>query len=298
VTPAPLTREARAGLLGVIGAFLIWGALPLYLRPLHGISAVTIMSHRLVWCCGFVSAWLALRGELGGVAAALHHPAVRWRLVGSALLISCNWLVYVWAVGAGHVIDSSLGYFINPLVNVLLGVLLLGERLRTMQWMAVGCAAAGVAWLTAMTGHLPWIALALALSFSGYGLIRKVVAVEAVTGLAAETALLTPFGLAWLAWEHAHGPGMFGGVDAVRSAWLIAGGLVTAVPLALFAFGARRIPYSTVGIVQYIGPTLQLVLGVFLFREEFPPARAFGFGLIWAALAIYAGEGLWRASRG
>jgi chloramphenicol-sensitive protein RarD len=277
---------------------LIWGALPLYLRPLHGISAVTIMSHRLVWCCGLVSAWLALRGELGGVGAALVHPATRLRLVASALLISSNWLVYVWAVGAGHVIDASLGYFINPLVNVLLGVVLLGERLRPMQWVAVGCAAAGVAWLTAMTGHLPWIALTLALSFGSYGLIRKVVAVDAVTGLAAETALLMPFGLGWLAWQHVAGAGMFGGADPLRSVWLVAGGLVTAVPLALFAFGTRRIEYATVGIAQYIGPTLQLALGIFLFGEAFPPARAFGFGLIWAALVIYAGEGLWRASGG
>jgi chloramphenicol-sensitive protein RarD len=298
VTAAPSAREARQGLLAVIGAFLIWGALPLYLRPLHGISAVTIMSHRLVWCCVFVSAWLAVRGELGGARAALLQPAVRLRLTGSALLISSNWLVYVWAVGTGHVIDSSLGYFINPLVNVLLGVMLLGERLNRAQWFAVGCAAAGVAWLTALTGHLPWIALALALSFGSYGLIRKVVAVDAVTGLAAETALLAPFGLAWLGWQHVRGVGLFGGADALRSAWLVAGGLVTAVPLALFAFGARRIAYSTVGVVQYIGPSLQLALGVFLFGEAFPPARAVGFGLIWAALVIYAGEGLWRASGG
>jgi chloramphenicol-sensitive protein RarD len=270
--------------------------LPLYLRPLRGISALTIMSHRLVWCCVFVSAWLALRGELGRVRAALLGPATRVRLICSAVLISINWLVYVWAVGTDHVIDSSLGYFINPLLNVLLGVMLLGERLTRAQWVAVGCAAAGVAWLTAREGRLPWIALALALSFGGYGLIRKVVAVDAVTGLAAETALLTPFGLAWLSWQHFRGAGTFGGADTLHSWWLIAGGMVTAVPLALFAFGARRIQYSTIGLLQYIGPSLQLLLGVFLFGEAFPPSRAAGFGLIWVALAIYAGESLLSTS--
>jgi chloramphenicol-sensitive protein RarD len=274
--------------LALIGAFLIWGALPLYLRPLHGIAALTIMSHRLLWCCVFVSGWLALRGQLGGVRAALLDPATRLPLLGSSILISSNWLVYVWAVGSGHVIDASLGYFINPLVNVLLGVMLLGERLNRAQWLAVACAAAGVAWLTAQTGRLPWIALALAVSFGGYGLIRKVVAVDSVTGLAAETVLMTPLGVAWLSWQHVQGAGIFGGASTLRSSWLIAGGLVTAVPLALFAFGARRIRYSTVGVLQYIGPSLQLLLGVFLFGEAFPPARAFGFGLIWAALAIYA----------
>lgn len=286
--------EARRGLLGAIAAFLIWGALPLYLRLLRGIPALTIMSHRLVWCCAFVSAWLAMRGELGGVRAALVHRATRLRLIASAALISCNWLVYVWAVGAGHVIDSSLGYFINPLVNVLLGVTLLGERLDRVKWVAVAFAAAGVAWLTALTGHLPWIALALASSFGGYGLIRKVVAVESVTGLAAETALLTPLALAWLGWEHLRGSGAFGGAAPLRASWLVAGGLVTAVPLSLFAFGARRIPYSMVGIIQYIGPSLQLMLGIFLFGEPFPAARALGFGLIWAALVIYSAGSLLR----
>jgi chloramphenicol-sensitive protein RarD len=293
---ATSTGEVRKGLLALLGAFLIWGALPLYLRPLHGIVALTIMSHRLLWCCVFVSGWLALRGRLSGVRAALFDPATRRLLIGSSILISVNWLVYVWAVGSGHVIDASLGYFINPLVNVLLGVMWLGERLNRAQWFAVACATAGVAWLTAQTGRLPWIALALALSFGGYGLIRKMVAVDAVEGLAAETVLMTPFGVAWLMWQHVHGAGAFGGANTLHSLWLIVGGMVTAVPLTLFAFGARRIRYSTVGVLQYIGPSLQLLLGVFLFGEAFPPARVLGFGLIWAALAIYARESL-RDSR-
>jgi chloramphenicol-sensitive protein RarD len=288
--------QKRQGLLAAIGAFLVWGALPAYLRPLRGIPALTIMCHRLVWCCVLVSGWLALRGELGSMRLALSNPATRLRLLGSATLISSNWLIYIWAVSTGRVIDASLGYFINPLVNVLLGVVVLRESLNRVQWTSVACAAAGVLWLTILTGHLPWVALALAGSFGAYGLIRKVIAVDAVAGLAAETALLAPFGLAWLWWQHIGGDGAFGGAGALRSVWLMAGGLVTAVPLALFAFGARRIPYSAVGVAQYISPSLQLLLGVFMFGEAFPPARAVGFAFIWTALAIYAGDGLRRAS--
>lgn len=298
VEPAePAPKRSREGLFAALAAFALWGLLPLYLRPLRGIAAVTIMSHRLVWCCLFVTVWLALRGELGSVGAALHHPVTRWRLATSAALISANWLLYVWAVGSGHVVESSLGYFINPLVNVLLGVLLLGERLRRLQWFAVASAAAGVAWLTIQAGQLPWIALGLALSFGGYGLVRKVMAVESLAGLAAETALLSPFGLLWLAWQQYAGAGAFGGAGPLQSAWLVASGVVTAVPLALFAFGARRIAYSTVGILQYIGPSMQLATGVLVFGEAFPPARVAGFAMIWTALAIYASEGLWRARR-
>jgi chloramphenicol-sensitive protein RarD len=280
-----------------MAAFFIWGLIPLYLRPLLGIAPVTIMSHRMVWCCLFSCAWLARRGELGAVRAALADPPVRARLCASASFISANWLLYVWAVSSGHVIDASLGYFINPLVNVLLGVVLLRERLHKNQWLAVACAAAGVAWLTFQAGRLPWIALGLALSFGSYGLVRKVVRVESLPGLAAETALLLPFGLAWLAWQAAAGPGFFGGAGALRAAWLVAGGVVTAVPLALFAFGARRIPYSTVGLLQYIGPSLQLAVGIVVFGEPFRAERVVGFAMIWSALAIYAADGLWRTRR-
>lgn len=275
-----------------MGAFFIWGLLPLYLRPLHGIAALTIMSHRLVWCCVFVNLWLVLRGQAGGVRTALADGGTRLRLTASAFLISVNWLVYVWAVGSGHVVEASLGYFINPLVNVLLGVVVLGEVLRPAQWTAVACAALGVAWLTLQSGHLPWIALVLAVSFGSYGLIRKTVRVESVAGLAAETTLIAPLGVLWLAWQAHAGPGAFGGARTPLVLWLVAGGVVTAIPLALFAFGARRIPYATVGILQYIGPSLQLACGILVFGEPFPLARLAGFALIWSALFLYAGDGL------
>jgi chloramphenicol-sensitive protein RarD len=285
------------GLWAAVGAFLIWGLLPLYLRQLQGIPALQIMAHRLLWCCLFVNIWLLARGEFGRVRFALAVAATRWRLLATAILISINWLVYVWGVNNGHVVETSLGYFINPLVNVLLGVLVLRERLNRIQWAAVALAASGVIYLTWQSGAPPWIALTLAITFGSYGLIRKMVAVDAITGLGAETLLIAPIGLGYLLWLQAQGTGVLGHAGLLIDSLLFFGGLVTAIPLALFAYGARLIPYSTLGLIQYIGPTLQLLLGIFLFREPFTDARAIGFGLIWAALAIYAAEGLIRARR-
>lgn len=292
-TPVPAAEAARTGLLAAIGAFTIWGLLPLYLRPLQHVPAMEIVAHRIVWACLLVFAWLAVRGQVGEVRAALADPAARKRLVASALLITINWLLYVWAVTHGHVVDASLGYFINPLLNVVLGVFVLGETLNRAQKLAVAIAAAGVLYLAIVAGRPPWIALVLAASFGLYGLIRKTVQAGAVTGLATETLVLAPFAFAWLVWAQLHGGGAFGDslpIDAL----LVGSGLVTALPLALFAFGARRIRLSTVGLVQYIGPTLQFLLGVFLFNEAFTQQRGIGFALIWTALAIYAGDSLWR----
>jgi chloramphenicol-sensitive protein RarD len=244
-----------------------------------------------------VFAWLALRGELPAVRRALADPGTRLRLVASAGLISVNWLVYVWAVTNGQVVEASLGYFINPLLNVVLGVLVLKERLNRAQWVAVTLAALGVAYLTAFAGRPPWIALVLAASFATYGLIRKMVAVESVPGLATETLLLAPFALGWLLWCEAQGSGALGHASVGVNALLVGSGLATALPLALFAYGARLIPYSTLGILQYVGPTLQFLIGVLVFGEPFPRARAIGFVLIWAALAFYAADSLWRSRK-
>jgi chloramphenicol-sensitive protein RarD len=293
----PPEIEMNRGLAATIAAFLIWGLLPLYLRLLHGVPALQIMAHRLVWCCVSVLLWLAARGELPRVRAALATPATRARLMVSALLISLNWLLYVWAVGNGHVVESSLGYFINPLVNVLLGVIVLKERLNRAQWTAVLFAAAGVLYLTWLAGTPPVLALVLAFSFSIYGLIRKTVAVDALTGLGTETLLIAPIGAAYLLWCAGNGSGALGRAGSLIDGLLLASGIITALPLTLFAYGARRLPYSTVGLIQYIGPTLQLLLGVFLYRESFSPARAAGFGLIWAALAIYAADAQLRTYR-
>lgn len=292
-----MDRGFYQGFWAVFGAFVIWGLFPLYWHQLHEVPALQIVAHRVVWCGVLVVGWLLLRHGAGWLRQALGRPRVPLMLAGSSLLISLNWGLYIWAVNNGHVVESSLGYFINPLVNVLLGVLLLREKLNGAQRLAVASAALGVAWLTWQLGGLPWIALALALSFGGYGLIRKIAAVEAIPGLGIESVFLFLPALAYLLWTHGQGQGAFGHLPLHLDAMLVAGGAMTAIPLIWFAYGARRIPYSLVGIIQYVGPTLQLLTGVFLFGEAFSRVQAAGFGLIWAALAIYAGDGLWRSRR-
>jgi chloramphenicol-sensitive protein RarD len=288
-------REARKGLAAAAAAFTAWGLFPLYFRPLQAVSAFQVIAHRVVWSFLIVLGFVALRGELKEVRAALAERRVVLRLALSATLISVNWLVYVWAVAHDHVVDASLGYFINPLVNVLLGIVLLAERLNPAQWTAVALASTGVAYLTSVTGHLPWISLTLAFSFASYGLIRKVVQVEALPGLAAETLLLLPCAIAYLLWCEAAGRAALGHSPRAIDVLLIGSGPLTAIPLFLFAYGARRIPYSTVGLLQYIAPSLQLACGVLAFHEPFERTHAPGFALIWTALVIYAGDGLWRA---
>jgi chloramphenicol-sensitive protein RarD len=283
---------ANKGFLAALGAFAIWGAFPLYFHPLHEVSAVQVIAHRIVWSCLFVLAWIGLRGEFPTLRATLSDRSLVWRLAISATLITVNWLTYVWGVTHGHVVETSLGYFIGPLVNVLLGVVLLSERLSPAQWSAVALAVAGVGYLTVMTGSLPWIALTLAFSFATYGLIRKIVKVESLPGLATETLLLVPFAGAYLLWCESAGIGALGHAAPAVDALLVGSGPVTAIALFLFAYGTRLLPYSTVGVLQYITPTLQFICGVFALHEPFERARAVGFGIIWAALLIYTGEGL------
>jgi chloramphenicol-sensitive protein RarD len=287
---------ANKGFIPATAAFVLWGVFPLYFHLLHEISALQIIAHRVVWSCVFVLGWVAIRGELSTIRATLANSSAVWRLAVTAILISLNWLVYVWGVMNGHVVDASLGYFIGPLVNVLLGVVLLSERLTAAQWTAVALATAGVTYLTIMAGGLPWIALALAFLFAIYGLIRKIVKVEALPGLATETLLLAPVAAGYLLWCESVGTGPLGHAGPSVTALLLGTGPLTAITLFLFAFGARLLPYSTVGLLQFITPTLQFACGVFAFHEPFGRTRAIGFAVIWAALLIYAGEGL-RLSR-
>jgi len=288
-------RLSPRGLAAGAAAFTIWGLFPVYLYPLRGVPALQVIAHRITWSCLFLVAWLLLRGELGDLRATLARPALLARLALTATLISINWLVYVWAVTHSHVVDTSLGYYINPLVNVLLGVIVLRERLNRAQWTAIGLAALAVLYLALLAGRPPWIAGTLAVSFSLYGFVRKVISVEALPGLTTETLLLMPLAAGYLAWCQWAGSGALTTQGAGVAALLIGSGLITAIPLFLFAYGARLLPYSTVGVLQYIAPSLQLLCGVVLYRESFGPARAAGFALIWAALLIYAVDGLWRA---
>jgi chloramphenicol-sensitive protein RarD len=251
----------------------------------------------VAWSCLFLLAWLLARGELGRLTSTLARPALFGPLVASALLISCNWLVYVWSVTHNHVVESSLGYYINPLVNVVLGVLVLHERLNRAQWAAIALAAAGVIGLTLLAGRPPWIAFTLAITFSLYGLVRKLISVAPLPGLATETLLLVPVAVGYLAACEVTGSGAFGRASLAVILLLVGSGLVTAIPLLLFAYGARALPYSTVGVLQYIAPSLQLLTGVLLFHESFSPAMAAGFGAIWLGLLVYAADGVRQARR-
>ncbi|MEO8064603.1 MAG: EamA family transporter RarD [Pseudomonadota bacterium] len=284
------------GLTAAISAFVIWGFFPIYLMGLTSVSATEITAHRIVWSCVFVLAWLALTGELGKLRAAVSRTGVLIRLAASAFFIAANWVAFAWAVNHDRVLDVSLGYYIGPLLNVLLGIFVLSERLDRIQWTAVSFATAGVLYLSIIAGHAPWIALTVAISFSLYGLIRKTVGIDALAGLAVETILLMPFAAGYLIWCEAQGTGVLGHSSASITTLLLLSGVVTSVPLFLFAYGARRIPFSTMGVIQFIGPSLQFVCGLVVFREPLGSARAIGFVLIWIALLIYAVHGYRRAS--
>jgi chloramphenicol-sensitive protein RarD len=286
------------GILYAALAYVAWGLFPLYFKQVADVPSVEVVMHRTLWSLVFVLAVLQVRRQWAWMGAVVRQPRVLGAFALSALLLSGNWLTYVWAVQNQHVVDASLGYFILPLVNVALGYVFLHERPRPGQWVAVAVAAAGVLWLTVQAGRLPWIALVLASSFGVYGLLRKVATLGALEGLALETMLLAPVAavvLGWWAWQ---GQGaMVQGDNAATLGWLLVAGPLTAVPLLLFAAGARLIPMSTLGILQYISPSLQFALGVWVFHEAFEPARLVGFVLIWAALCVYSAEGWWSVRR-
>lgn len=292
----------QRGLWTAAGAFVLWGVMPLYWHLLKAVPSLQIIAHRIVWSAVLVAGWLLFKHGRGWLRDIWSQPRAAWMLALSGTLIAFNWGLYIWAVNAGHVVETSLGYFINPLLNVVLGVLVLKERLNRAQWLAVAIAAGGVLWLTLNYGSFPWIALTLAASFGAYGLIRKLAAVAPVRGLGLESLYLVVPALALMAWGGLHGQGGFLPVGGAAWGWkidllLVVGGALTALPLIGFADAVRRIPYSVVGLLQYIAPTLQLLCGVLLLGEPFGRERAIGFVLIWIALAVYAGDGLLRARR-
>jgi chloramphenicol-sensitive protein RarD len=283
------------GLLYGAGAYIIWGLLPIYWKALQQVPALEILAHRIVWALVVTVALVALRrGGWAWLREALRTPRVLGAFALSALLLSVNWGLYIWAVNAGHVVETSLGYFINPLVNVLLGVLFLRERLRIGQGLAVAVALCGVLYLTLQLGSPPWIALCLGFSFGFYGLLRKTASLGSLEGLTFETLLIALPAAAYLIWAELVGGGAFWHAGPLASLLLAGAGLVTAVPLLLFAGGARRVTLTTMGILQYIAPTLQFTLGVTLFGEPLSRERLIGFALVWAALLIYTVEGTIR----
>lgn len=291
-------RDVQRGLLMTALTFVLWGVVPLYWKLLKHVPPLQIIAHRIVWCTLFVLGWLFLSVRFAWWHAIKATPGARLMLLGSGVAIALDWGLYIWAINTDHVIESSLGYFISPLLSVLLGVLLLQERLRGLQWLAVVCAALGVAWLTWQAGKPPWIALGLALSLSLYGLLRKVVAVDAVAGLCVESLYLFLPALALLLWgEAGHGGGFFSGWSVGTDVLLVFGGVVTALPLICFSYGVRLIPLSLLGLLQYIGPTLGLALGVWFFHEPFDAYKLLGFVVIWIGLLLFIGDTLWQVRR-
>jgi chloramphenicol-sensitive protein RarD len=287
--PKPPDERAR-GLAYALAAYLSWGFLPVYFKALRGVPAVEVLAHRVVWSLALLGALLAVRGGPGAFRAAFRRDRLPV-LAATTALISTNWLVYIWAVQAGRVLEASLGYFVNPLVNVLLGVAFLGESLSRRQKVAVALAVAGVAVLVVRAGTFPWLSLVLALSFGLYGLLRKRAGIDAVGGLFAETALLAPIALAFLGVRAASGVGAFGS-GATVTALLAAAGVITALPLVWFTLAVHRLRYSTLGLVQYVAPSGQFLLAVLLYREPFGGGHAAAFACIWASLAIYSWDAL------
>jgi chloramphenicol-sensitive protein RarD len=280
------------GILYTLGAFLIWGLFPLYFRLLERVPAIDIVVHRYGWALVTMAIVLALLRRWRWVAQVRAQPRQLWVFAACALLLAANSWGYVHAVQTHQVVQASLGYFINPLVNVLLGVLVLREKLTVPKWLAVALAAAGVAWLTWHVGELPWIALLLAFSFGLYGLLRKTASLGALEGLMLETLLLAPLAIAWIALGVARGTDALVLGDPWLALWVVLVGPITVLPLALFTAGARRLPLATVGLLQYTSPSIQLLLSVWVFHEPFDGARLVGFALIWAGLAIVSADAL------
>lgn len=286
--------EAGRGVAMGVGAYLLWGMLPLYWRLFRSTPPLELLAHRIVWSLVFLGLLLAA-GRSVGKLRSLDRRKLRL-LVGAALVVGVNWGLFIWGVTRGHVVETALGYFINPLLTVMLGVVALRERLRRLQWGAVAIAGGAVVVLTIAHGRLPWLALALASTFATYGLLKKRAAVDAVLGLAIETAVLVLPAIALVVWRGSTGEGAFGR-DGSITMLLLSSGVVTAVPLLLFGGAANRTPLRVLGPLQYISPTLQFFLGLFVFHESMPPARWVGFALVWLALAIFLLDGLIRSPR-
>lgn len=285
--PGGKTEDSQgSGLFYGIGAYLCWGLLPIYFKQMPHYGAVEIVANRIIWSLLFMAAVLAATGAMREFSRNLRNRQVMLAMTGSAAMIGINWLIYVWAIGAGHILGASLGYFLNPLVNVALGVILLKERLRTLQKLAIGVAALGVAMMAVSALDTLWISLVLAVSFAVYGFIRKVAPIGPRQGLAAETLILTPFAGAYLLWLLANGTAQFG-VEAMPSILLVVGGGITSIPLLLFATAARRMTLTALGILQYLAPTLQFLCGVLLYGEHLSTGQLAAFTAIWTGLAIF-----------
>ncbi len=280
------------GVLFALAAYILWGFFPLYFKAIQQVSALQILAHRIAWGFVFTLAVVLVLRQWKEFRASVFNRRTFLIYAGASVVLGINWFTYVWAVITNHVVESSLGYFINPIVSVLLGVIFLRERLRTFQWVAIAMVTAGVVYLTITFGQLPWISLVLAVTFGFYGLLKKIAPLGALHGITLETAVLTIPSLAYLFIVNANGTGTFGHSTPLLDFLLVLSGPVTAIPLLLFATGARRIPLTTIGLLQYIAPTLQFLLGVLVFHEPFDQTRLIGFMIIWLALVLFSVENL------
>lgn len=280
------------GVLFALAAYILWGFFPLYFKAIQQVSALQILAHRIAWGFVFTLAVVLVLRQWKEFRASVFNRRTFLIYAGASVVLGINWFTYVWAVITNHVVESSLGYFINPIVSVLLGVIFLRERLRTFQWVAIAMVTAGVVYLTITFGQLPWISLLLAVTFGFYGLLKKIAPLGALHGITLETAVLTIPSLVYLFIVNANGTGTFGHSTPLLDFLLVLSGPVTAIPLLLFATGARRIPLTTIGLLQYIAPTLQFLLGVLVFHEPFDQTRLIGFMIIWLALVLFSVENL------
>jgi chloramphenicol-sensitive protein RarD len=278
------------GILNGIVTYILWGFFPIYWKFLHEVPAMQVIGHRISWSFILLVAILLVTRQWQDFQSTALRPKVIGIYAIAGVLLTINWLVYVWGVNAGFIVETSLGYFINPLLSVLLGVIFLRERLRPMQWFPVGIAAIGVIYLTFVYGRLPWIALALAFSFGFYGFVKKLAPLGSLYGLTLETGIVFPIALIYLLFVESNGTGAFAHDSAFITTLLIGAGAVTTIPLLLFASAAKQIPLSLVGLLQYIAPTLQFLIGVFLYKEPFDQSHLIGFGIVWVALVIFVVE--------
>lgn len=290
--------ENQKGLLYALCCYLLWGLFPLYWYPLthSGIDAGQLLAQRIVWSALFSVVLVAVFKQTHVLLDALRRPKILLVFTCSATAIGLNWLIFLWAISNNHVLEASLGYFISPLFSMLLGRLFFNEHFNRIQLAAIVLAAIGIFWLALPAGQVPWVALLLTLTFGLYGLLRKTAPLDALPGLALETLLLLPFALAYLGWLAQQGQLVFGSLPPLLLATLIGSGIVTTVPLLLFAAGARRISMSDLGIIQYVSPTIQFLLGLFLFGEAFDVSRFIGYGWVWLGVAVYL-FGIWHQQR-
>lgn len=289
----PSHPDAARGALAAASGFLFWGLVPVYWKQMQSVSAFELIAHRIVWSLVFLLGVIAWQGRFAAVRDTFRNGRLLGLNLLSSVLLTANWTVYVWAVNSGHVIESSLGYFLVPLVNVALGSLLFHERLRPLQWMAIGCATLGVGLLLVRLGQVPWIGLSIAGTWAGYGLLKKKSALGAITGLGVETLLLFPLAVAALLWWHHTGAGALGRVDVRLHVYVLSVGVITALPLLMFAYGAQRIRLTTLGLLQYLAPSVQFLIGLLVYHEPFDSSRMLAYGVIWGGLVLYSADSFW-----